>query len=381
MRITGIFALLALAIAAFAAATSMFEGQPAILIGNDKIQIVVLPQGAAIASIARRDDTTNLTPLWNPARMARETGQKNTFNGVTGHFLCVDGFGGVSPEERAAGLPGHGEAHERVFGHESSYTNGEAVHQFTTELPITREKVQRTMLLRDGESVMQVDTEIESLLGFDRPIFWAEHATIGSPFLEAGVTVVDMSAKRAKTRPYAPEKSGLPHRLPSDKEFTWPMAPGLNGKMIDLRAAPTAPNSGDHTTSLMDTSRPTAFVTMLNPRRRMMLGYVFRPGDYAWTQNWEFYPSTGKLARGLEFSTLPFDLPRRQVTDENTMFGTRLYRWLPAKSKITSRFLMFYTPTPAGMRKVDKVWIENGAIFIEDATTKLVVRLPTKSTL
>ena len=28
-----------------------------------------------------------------------------------GHFVCVDGFGPVSPEERAAGLPGHGEAH------------------------------------------------------------------------------------------------------------------------------------------------------------------------------------------------------------------------------------------------------------------------------
>ena len=36
--------------------------------------------------------------------------QVNPLQGL-GHFVCVDGFGPVSSEERAAGLPGHGEAH------------------------------------------------------------------------------------------------------------------------------------------------------------------------------------------------------------------------------------------------------------------------------
>src|ERR1700728_1294917 len=88
-----------------------FEGHPAISLTNDKLELLVLKQGASVASVILRDDPAKLNPLWDPARMARETTGRSTFNPGTGQFLCVDGFGGVSQEEKAAGLPGHGEAH------------------------------------------------------------------------------------------------------------------------------------------------------------------------------------------------------------------------------------------------------------------------------
>jgi hypothetical protein len=112
-----------------------------------------------------------------------------------------------------------------------------------------------------------------------------------------------------------------------------------------------------------------------------MVGWVFRPTEYPWVQNWEFYPPEGNLARGLEFATLPFDLPRRQVIEQNSMWGTPLYRWLPAKAKISSRVLVFYTRVPPGMANVDDVRIENGAIVIEDRAAKLSVKLPTKAAM
>jgi len=366
---------------AFAAGPVMFEDRPAVLIGNEKIEFTVLPQGTMLARILLKDDISKMSPLWDPVREAQEAKVRSTFSGETGHFLCVDGFGGVSKEEQAAGLPGHGEAHTRNFALDSSYTDGEGVYTFTTDLPIAQEHVTRTMRLRNGEQVLQIDTEIESGIGFDRPIFWAEHATIGAPFLEPEVTVVDMPAARAKTRPYEPGGKGAPHRLPSDVEFKWPVAPGLNGSHINLRAAPKSPNSGDHTTALMDASRKNVYVTAINTRRHLMVGWVFRPAEYPWVQNWEFYPSTGNLARGLEFATLPFDLPRRQVIEQNSMWGTPLYRWLPAKSKISSRVLVFYTRVPAAMANVDDVRIENGAIVVEDHAAKLSVKLQTKATM
>jgi len=220
-----------------------------------------------------------------------------------------------------------------------------------------------------------VQSELESLLAFDRPVFWAEHATMGPPFLEPEVTVVDMSAQRAKTRPYDPENEVMPHRLPFDKEFTWPEAPGLRTPKIDLRATPAELNSLDHTTCLMDPSRRLVFVTVLNPEKRLVLGYLFKPQEYPWVQNWEYYPPDKKLARGLEFSTQPFDVPRREVVQLNSMFGVPVYRWLPARTKIESRFLMFYAHTPEGMRKVDDVRLENGKIIIEDRKANKQVTL------
>jgi hypothetical protein len=68
----------------------------------------------------------------------------------------------------------------------------------------------------------------------------------------------------------------------------------------------------------------------------------------------------------MEFAVQPFDLPRRDVIQTNSMFETPTYRWLPAKSKIASSFILFYTPTPDGFSQVDNVVLENGAVTIED---------------
>ncbi len=297
-----------------------FEGQPGFVLANGALELTVLERGSTLASVVLADDAGKLSPLWNPTRMAREAGEKNVFDSATGHFVCVDGFGPVSAEEEAAGLPGHGEAHQAPFevkyygkqGHTTTLT-------LSTKLPLTQELFTRTIRMADGEDVI-----------------------------------------------HEPEKEGLPHRLPSDKEFTWPEAPGLHTRKIDLRAAPAEPNSGDHTTCLMDPVRKLVFVTALHPGKRLLLGYLFKPQEYAWTQNWEYYPPNKKLARGLEFSTQPFDVPRREVVQLNSLFGSPVFRWLAARTKIESRFLMFYAHTPEGFSKVDDVRLENDKIIIED---------------
>ncbi|HET9320747.1 MAG TPA: hypothetical protein VFO27_13260 [Bryobacteraceae bacterium] len=158
--------------------------------------------------------------------------------------------------------------------------------------------------------------------------------------------------------------------MPFGKDFTWPEAPGLHELKINLRATPAEPNSLDHTTCLMDPSRHPVFVTALHPGKRLLLGYLFKPQEYPWTQNWEYYPPNKKLVRGLEFSTQPFDVPRRVVVQLNSMFGAPVYRWLPARTKIESRFLMFYARAPEGMHEVDDVRLENGRIIIQDLKAK-----------
>lgn len=347
-----------------------FEGHPAIALANDKLELLVLKQGASVASVILKDDPGKLNPLWDPARMSREVSGRSNFNPGTGQFLCVDGFGGVSPEEKAAGLPGHGEAH--LVEWESRLQNGQLV--MTAQLPHTQESITRTMTVGKGENVVIYETTLESQLAFDRPVLWAEHATIGSPFLAPGVTVVDFPAIRSKTRPHE-GRGGLAYRLPSDVDFTWPNAPTLDGKTVDLRAAPEHPNSGDHTASLIDPKRPLAFVTAINPKEQLIVGWVFKPQEYPWVQNWENYPASGKLARGLEFSTQPFDLPRRTVIEQNSLWGTLLYRWLPAKSRISTRFALFFAHLPAGLARVDDVRWESGFLIVEDRTAGKVLRL------
>ena len=122
-------------------------------------------------------------------------------------------------------------------------------------------------------------------------------------------------------------------------------------------------------------ARRLVFVTAFNTSRHLLLGYIFRREEYPWTQSWESYPGDDRIARGLEFATQPFDLPRRDVIQTNSLLDAPTYRWLPAKSKIGSAFLMFYTRTPDGFRKVDDVVLAGGKLTVQDRTSGIAVVL------
>jgi hypothetical protein len=356
-------------------AKTVFEGLPALEFSNDKLSLTMLPAGGAFAQMILRDDPGKISPLWNPMRFARESGQPQPNNFYRGHFVCVDGFGPVSPEERAAGFPMHGEAHTQPWQMTSTDKKGNTLSTtFAVKLPLSEEVLTRTVRIVDGENIVWVNSELENLLSFDRPVFWAEHATIGSPFLEAGKTVVDMPAERSRTRAYPQEPEG--YRFIAGRDFAWPFAPGKNGAAIDIRAAPVQAGSGGHTTSLMDRSRRLVFVTALHPEKQLLIGWVFRREDYPWVQSWESYPSNSRLARGLEFGTQPFDLPRRETLQMGSMFDTPTFRILPAKSKIATSFLIFYTKTPEGFAKVDDVRLDGGKLVIEDRKAGKTIILP-----
>ncbi len=347
--------------------------RPSLVLSNDKIELTVLPMGGSLARIVLKDDLKDdpekTNPLWDSLREDRDSGLPLRKDGKVGHFVCVDGFGPSSREEQAAGLGGHGEAPSLLWTRQSFRTeNGTAILVQTVRLPIVQETFTRTIKLVEGENVILIHGALESLLAFDRPAFWAEHACIGSPFLEPGITVVDLSKNRATTRPWKGRgnQKGLAHRLADNREFTWPMAPTAGGGTVDLRETPAQPKSEDQTGQLMASDRPYAFVTALHPRKRLLLGYVFKPSEFPWLQNWESYGRAGTLARGLEFGSLVFGRPRREAITENRLFGELLYRWLPARAKIEASFLMFWTRVPEGFRGVDDIQIEPGGLRVSD---------------
>jgi hypothetical protein len=366
-----------------------FEGRPAILLSNGNLELTVTVQGATLSRLVLKDDPEHLSPLWDPGQYPPAAGGRGAGggapdggvpgrgpqagrggNGVNGHFVAVDGFGQPSAEDRAAGLPQHGEAHVTAMDVRPGREGQVAFVSMTGKLPIMQEEFTRTFSVVDGESVIYVDSQLENLLGFDRPVNWAEHATLGSPFLESGVVLVDFSASRSHTRnvPMTNNggRGGADRRLRPDQDFTWPDAPGLDGSTVNLRGVPDNPHFTDHSATLMDLSKPLAWATAINIKKNLIVGWVFRTTDYFWIQNWNSFPSSGRLARGLEFSTQPYDVPRREVLSAPPLFGAPVYRWLTAKGKLESRFLVFYAHAPPGFSKVDDLRIENGSIVLED---------------
>ena len=371
MRLSALFLL---SLVCFAQRAATFESRPATALENEKIELLTLNKGGAFVSLILKDDADKMNPMWNPVALARMTNGPSRFGDSLGHFLCVDGFGPTSKEEAAAGLQGHGEAHRQPWTLIAKGREGKTQQlTFQTRLPIVQEGLTRKLELVDGEQVVYVESTLENELAFDRPINWAEHATIGYPFLAPGKTVVDASVSHCQTRPHNDTPPN--RRLVSDKPFIYPQAPLKAGGMADLRQIPNPPDSMDHTGCTFDKSQRLGFVTAINLEKRLLLGYLVRREEYPWLQEWMNYPSNLALSRGLEFGTQPFDVSRRQTVEMGKMFDTPAFRWLPAKSKIGTRFLMFYTRVPAGFTQVDDVKQEGGERVITDSKSRQTVRL------
>jgi len=371
--------VLGLTVTVVAQDKAVWEDRPALLLSNDRIELTVLPEGGAMAQILLKDDKEKINPLWNPYWIARQAGLNRPTNFYRGHFVCVDGFGPVSPEERSAGLPMHGEAHTLPWELKSQRKEGNTTSAaFSVNLPLSQEVFTRTFHVVDGEQVVWVESGLTNLLAFDRPVFWGEHATISAPFLEPGKVAVDMPASKSKTKAYQPAPT---RRLQSFADFTWPMAPTLDGKLFDVRTAPMSPNVTDHTTTLLDPSRRLVFVTALHLDRNLMIGWVFRREEFPWVQTWLSYPGPNRMTRGLEFATQPFDLTRAEVLTSGPLFDSPVFRIARAKSTIASSFLMFYTSVPDGFQKVDDVRLEGGRLIVDDRANKKTITLAASRTL
>ncbi len=349
------------------AQTADFDGRPAVILRNDKIELTVLTRGATLANLILRDDAEKLSPYWNTDRALKPNGPPpSPLAGSIGHFLCLDGFGAPSDEEAAAGIPFHGEASKQQF----QTVNGTGTTiKLKARLPLVEEDITRTITLLDGENVVYVNTEVENLLAIDHPISWAEHATTGPPFLSPGQTIIDLPVTKCRVRP---QKTGSTGKLAYGKDFVWPMGPLTKGGSVNLTAVPANETSLDLASCIVDPARTYGYITVLRPDKHMIFGYVFRREEFPWLMSWMNYSGDAHAARGFEFSTQPFDVSHRETVDAHEMFGTPTYKWLPAKAKLHASFLLFYSKAPDGFESVADVKLEGGHLEIRDKSGRVI---------
>ncbi len=324
-----------------------YMGRRAAHIENEHLRVTVTREGGHIAEVF--DKQTGVNPLWvppwpsiepsayDPASAAYGEGaEAKLLAGILGHNLCLDLFGGPSPEEAAAGLTVHGESSVAPY----LLKDEEGRLSQSVVLPMAQLKFDRTIEIH-GRAV-SIREQVENLSACDRPIAWTQHVTLGPPFLERGVTEFRASATRSKT--YENE-FGVGDYLKAAAVFDWPMAPRSTGGLADLRVFSSAPVTSAFTTHLMDPGREDAFFAAFHPGLKLAFGYVWKRADFPWMGIWEenhsrtFAPwRGGAVTRGMEFGVSPFPESRRQMIERGSLFGVPAYRWLPAKSRIEAHY-------------------------------------------
>lgn len=346
-------------------------------ISADWGHVAVLEGGGHIYELGL-NHVAGVNPLWippwptidparySPAKHRRVYGPPpdgKLLASLAGHSLSFDHFGPPSPEETAAGLATHGEAPSAKWRRLRNTTSRRPNLSYGCRLRDAQIHFARTIALDRRNPVAYIEERAVNLSRYDRPISWNEHVTFGPPFLECKTTIFDIPATRSKVCP--PEYSER-NFLKPDAEFIWPEAPRITGGQGNLRAMPDEPY-GHYTAQLLDPNLKIAFISACNPRQHLLVVYAFRRADFPWVGNWEernnrtSAPWNGRtFCRGLEFSTTPFAVPRRDTVDQGPLFGEKTYRWLPAKSGLAIRFLILLFKVPEDFAGVRQFAIERG---------------------
>jgi len=332
----------------------MFRNRAATSIENHALRVTVLHEGGHIAEIL--DKRTGINPLWIPPwtsiePSAYDAAQHPEYGegadaallaGIMGHNLCLDIFGGASPDEAAAGLPVHGEVSTARFAI-TAHDGRIAMHAV---LPGAQLRVGRRISLTDR--TVRVHESVENLSATDRPVGWTQHVTLGPPFLEKGATEFRASATRSRVFEGA---FGPDDGLAPGADFDWPLAPRVAGGHDDLRVYTAAPRSSGYTAHLMDPARDEGFFVAFSPSARLAFGYVWRRADFPWMGIWEenhsrtASPWNGRtLTRGLEFGVSPMPETRRQMIERGRMFDTPTFRWIPARQRIDVEYCAVLRP-------------------------------------
>jgi hypothetical protein len=363
---------------------NMVDGRSGFRLRAEWGHVSVLEGGGHICEL-NLNACSDVNPLWRPpwmtidpneyavakhARMYGGPPDGRLLAGIAGHSLSFDHFGPPSPEERAAGLTTHGEAPALKWEVQKRAESPKPHLQYGLTLPDAQIRFCRKLTLDRRNAVTYCEEEAVNLSRYDRPISWNEHVTFGPPFLEAGVTWFDMPATRAKI---CPASYSSRFSLKPDAEFTWPNAPTKNRKRMNLRMMP-ARRFGHYTAQLLNPELEIAFIAACNPRLKLLVVYAFRRADFRWVGNWEerynraAAPWRGKtFCRGLEFSTTPFAVPRRETIEQGPLFGEPTYCWLPAGSKAKVRFLILLFEVPETFRGVAAVSVGKKRIDVVES--------------
>jgi hypothetical protein len=336
---------------------SKYRNRRVHILSNDHLEIAVTVEGGHIASVL--DRTSGVNPLWappwpsiEPSQYAPKThpesgsdSESKLLSGILGHNVCIDLFGGPSETEAAAGMTVHGEA--SVAPYEINLAR-ERLTQCAT-LQQAQLRFRREIHLPPAKRIARITETIENLSALDRPIAWTQHATLGPPFLEKGLTQFRITATKGKVIEH--DFTGGKGHLVTGAEFLWPSAPCKDGKTEDLSFFSKRAISGAYTTQLMDPSRDDAFFIAWSPTHRLAFGYVWNRRDFPWLGIWEENysraqpPWNGKtLTRGMEFGVSPFPETRRAMIERGNLFGFPGFRWVPARQTCTAEYNLFLIP-------------------------------------
>lgn len=366
-----------------------WNGRPCARMGNSCSELVVLAAGGHLAEFRFREGCglPSLNPLWqapwttiDPDTLKRKrnhaygnASDAGLLSGLAGHNLCFDYFGPPSEAEAACGLPFHGEAPNLRWKLESKISSQQGARiAMSVHLPLANLEFSRTLEMHGSDPVVRFEEIARNPKKTDHYFQWAEHVTLGTPFLTRTESYVVIPAERAMSDPSGYDEGKA--LLQSGREFRWPFAYTTDKKRVDLSWPFPCKGKGLVTTQLLSNDGPFGFIAAVNSRHSLLLAYVFNKADFPWVVLWDENQAIAAApwnsrtrARALEFSSSPFPSGRQAAISRGELFGLPSLDTISAAGSKTVRFCAFLSVLPANLGKVNDIVVRADHFEIRDA--------------
>jgi hypothetical protein len=376
-----------------------WKGRDAMRLANGTIELISLTGGGHLACFRFLDrEGCSQNVLWEapwptidpatewPDELLRLYGPGEIgkyLASYTGHALCLDYFGEPSNLNASLGLSLHGEAAITQWSVMNLESSAEARARWNVSLPVAQLSFERKIRLGKGQSVAYIEEAVFNALDSEHVCDWVQHVTFGPPFLQAGESVLEVSAHRGFTASSSYEGRSL---LAANRDFVWPYAPRDTAEGIaDLRQPFSVAGFGFLAGVQLDIGREQEFILAINWVSRVGVGYCFRRCDFPWMTIWEENnarqdtPWFGKTAaRGMEFGTTPLPRGKQEGRERISRFETPIGCVIPAHGKREAKYLMFLFEIPPRVHSIKDATAIGDAILLSDEHGNVVLSIPAK---
>ena len=316
---------------------------------NNKVVLKVNLSGGSYFDFHFRD-----SPL-NPINFcSQDPDQPNAM----GHLLCFDRWGPPTDAEKTNGIPHHGEANGQVWRivAEPQRKEGSTECSMRCNLPIGGLELTREIRLHGDESIYFVTERIKNLNKYGRMFNIVQHVTIAPPFLDR-TTLIDNNTEKG----FEGKENGSLYQ--EEPVLRWPEA-YHNGERVSLRRFQ---NEWPRISSFVfNHNDQYGWVTACNPKRNLMLGYVWETKDYPWINFWRSMESGVPIAMGMEFGTSGLHEPFPVVAQKGKIFDRNIYAFIDADEVISKTFGSFLAKIPEDYKGVDRIEVCNDVMIIRE---------------
>lgn len=271
----------------------IWQGYRAMIIQNEKIQVVLLPdKGTEIVQFLYKATDTDFlwhwkNPLRDPEKFEPVSGNDAApfFDRWSGGWFEVLPNNGPASEYKGCKLGFYAETINLPWKYQIIEDTPEKVKIFFwTRTYRTPFLLKKYLTIESNNPSIRIKEEVTNTGGEEMAFAWGHHPVVGPPFLDGSCKISSPDCRVIVLN----AEDGPGHRMQLHQEGRWPFIKDMNGGELDLRIVEPKTRGSMDNCYLADYSG-NAFIAVTHPGKKVGFGLSWDPQVFRYVWLWQAF--------------------------------------------------------------------------------------------